>query len=122
MFSRRSAMRRLDGRTRQARLAKTLERELVDHLGGPERVTVPQRLVIKSTCILALRLHLAAERMAEGTDGGDHYARELVAVANGIRLNCVTLGMERPSEVPSLQRYLEGRVSAPAEGRTAKVA
>jgi predicted homoserine dehydrogenase-like protein len=77
-------------------------------------VSVAQRLVIKSTCILALRLQLAAERMAEGTADGDHYARELVAVANGIRLNCVTLGMERPAEVPNLQRYLEGRATKAA--------
>jgi hypothetical protein len=112
MYSRRSAMRRLDGRTRQGRLARDLERDLVDHLGGLERVTVAHRLLIKSTCILALRLQLAAERMAEGADGGDHYARELVAVANGIRLNCITLGMARPAEVPSLQRYLEGKAEA----------
>jgi hypothetical protein len=102
-------MRRLDGRTRQGRLARSLERELVDHLDGPDRVTVAHRLLIKATCILALRLQLAAERMAEG----DHHARELVAVANGIRLNCVTLGLERPAEVPRGTIFRSSRCRLP---------
>jgi hypothetical protein len=52
MFSRASAVRDVDGRTREARIVRDTTAALVEHLGG--QPPAPQRLLIHASAMLAL--------------------------------------------------------------------
>ena len=111
-FSRRHSLARADGRTHAGKLARSIEAELLDHLGGPDRASAPQRLLARSTAVLALRLSLAAERFAEpcarGRDEVESLDRHFCSLVNSLRLNLVTLGMERPAQqAPSLAEHIK---------------
>jgi hypothetical protein len=64
--SRRNAIRRLDGRTSAARYLKQVQRELADHLGGAERLSAPQKIMIERVSIDLLRLKMLDNEMAAG--------------------------------------------------------
>jgi hypothetical protein len=55
VFSRASAVRAPDGRTREARIIKQTVADLAEHVGG--QPPAPQRLPIDASAILVLRLH-----------------------------------------------------------------
>jgi hypothetical protein len=116
VFSRGSAIRRVDGRTVEARIVTGITAELIDQLGG-ERVTAAQRLLIAATATIALRLRAATERYASGdpVDQIESLDRHVAALTNSLRLNLVTLGLERVEHQPrTLATYLEARRERPA--------
>ncbi len=53
-YSRAATLAKLDGRTRESRLVKSLRAELTEHVGGKPSTT--QRLLIDQACQLQLRL------------------------------------------------------------------
>jgi hypothetical protein len=111
MFSRATAVRDADGRTREARIIKQTVADLVEHLGG--RPTAPQKLLIDASAILVLRLRVALDRYATGNGDCESLDRHVVALQNGLRANLVSLGLQRPQEqVPTLKAYLEGKAEA----------
>jgi hypothetical protein len=108
MFSRRTALRRLDNRTLEARTLNRTVRELSEHVGGDP--TPPQRLVIHASAVLVMRLEAILSRYLAKDGDVESLNRYLVAIQNTLRLNMQSLGMEKPErQVPSLKDYLTAR-------------
>jgi hypothetical protein len=108
LFSRRGPLRQLDGRTREGAVMRETTRALLDHLGGEHAVTPPQRLLVETCGVLALRVKLACDRMVTGQGDLEALDRHLIALVNSLRLNLLALGLERPKDqAPSLASYLE---------------
>jgi hypothetical protein len=84
-------VRRLDGRTREARRIKTISADLAAHLGGPERVN-PQRLMIERIAVDLMRLEKLDAKAAIGTFT-EHDGRVGHAMRNSIRLALRDLGV-----------------------------
>ena len=95
--SRRNAIRRLDGRTAEARYLKQVRNELFAHVGG--HPTAPQKLLIERVAVDMLRLQLFDYEMALGTLS-EHDARAAHALRNSVRLALRDLGLE-PRPVPA---------------------
>jgi hypothetical protein len=111
-FSRHGALARCDGRTHEGRLARAIEGELLDHLGGPEVVTPPQRLLARASALVALRLALASERFGDPKADVESLDRHFCSLANSLRLNLLALGLERRDQQPAtLHQYLEVRAA-----------
>jgi hypothetical protein len=71
-FSRDQALVDLDRRTRAGRVMKGVIRELTMHVGD---ATAPQRLLIQSAGLKAVRLALLSDQLLDGTppsEGSDH--------------------------------------------------
>jgi hypothetical protein len=112
VFSRKSALRQVDGRTREARVINSVIQELTEHCGGEARVSAAKRLLIHSTAILVLRLRSALDRYATGNDP-ESPDRHVCALQNSMRQNLAVLGLQRAEvEAPSLRTYLELKARA----------
>ena len=100
-------LRRLDRRTRAGKFLIATERALSGHLGGPEQVSVPQRILIERVASDLLRLELLEEKLAAKTFT-DHDARVAHALRNSIRLALRDLGFDKAVSSPalSLDAYL----------------
>jgi hypothetical protein len=68
MFSRPSALRKIDQRMVEARFLRTTQEQLIDHLGGEDRMTTAERMLVTATSVLALRLKCALDRYMNGGD------------------------------------------------------
>jgi len=107
VFSRASAVRNVDGRTREARIIRDTTAALTEHLGG--QPTAPQQLLIHASAVLVMRLRVVLDRYANGDDP-EALDRHVVALQNGLRGNLLALGLQRSQEQrPSLAQYIEGR-------------
>jgi len=82
--SRSNRLRKLDGRTREAKRLRAITTDLIGHV-GPDRVTMPQRILIERTAVDLLRLELLDAEMAAGTFS-DHDGRVAHALRNSVRL------------------------------------
>jgi hypothetical protein len=94
---------------------KSVVDELLGHLGDP---TPPQRLIVQSAAIKAVRLSLLTDRLLanEGlADGADHHA---LSWLNSMRLDLQALGLER-REKPLLDLTSYLTKSRPAAERPA---
>jgi hypothetical protein len=85
-------LRKLDGRTREARRLREITRELVEHCGGAERVGAAQRFLIERTAVDLLRLELLDIKMTSGMS--EHDGRIAHALRNAVRLSLRELGMK----------------------------
>jgi hypothetical protein len=97
-FSRDQRLANPDRRTHAGRILKAVTIELMNHLGD---ATAPQRLIVQSAAIKAVRLSLLTENLLAGdppSDGSDHHA---LAWLNSMRLDLQALGLER-REKPAL--------------------
>lgn len=112
VFSRKSAVRFADGRTIESRIIRDLQRQLIDQLGGEDRVTPAQRLAVHAAAVLAFRLRAACERyvMAEDVESLD---KHVVCVSGALTRTLVALGLQRvgDKEPISLEQYLADRKS-----------
>ncbi len=98
----RNRLRKVDGRTGPGRYIRQVERELIDHCGGPERVSVAQRLLCERTAVDLLRIKLIDADLADGT-ASEHICRVAHALRNTVRLALRDLGLQAaPQPVPSL--------------------
>src|SRR5689334_14992496 len=84
-FSPRRRLRRLDGRTREARFLRETEARLIAHLGGPERATAPQRFLVERLASDLLRLEMLDQRLVDG-NATDTDAKIAHALRNSVRL------------------------------------
>jgi len=111
-FSRDQALATLDGRTRAARVMKSVTGELMRHLGD---ASAPQRLLVQSAALKAVRLSLLTEQLLTGDapgEGSDHHA---LAWLNSLRLDLQALGLERrPIQSLDLATYLNEQASEAA--------
>jgi hypothetical protein len=71
---------------------RAITSDLVNHVGGPDRVTVPQRILIERTAVDLLRLELLDAEMAAGTFS-DHDGRIAHALRDSVRLALRELGL-----------------------------
>jgi hypothetical protein len=115
--SRPHVLRKLDGRRREAKYLRRIERELTDHLGGADRVSVAQRLLIERVAIDLMRLELLDGRMAAGTITA-HDGRVAHALRNSVRLALKDLGLQAAAAKP-MDALEYGRLLAEREGRGA---
>ena len=112
MFSRQTAIRRVDGRTREGRVIRLTIDQLVDQLGGADRITPAQALLIHSVAVATFRLRAALDAYAKGGDA-ETLDKRVCTLMNTQRLGLVTLGLARVDEQPqTLAAYLEGRKAA----------
>lgn len=114
--SRPHRLAKLDGRTREARRLRQINRELTDHVGGSDRVSAAQKYLIARTAIDILRLELLDAEMAAGTVS-NHDARVAHALRNTVRLALRALGMKAaaakpPSAAENLAAATAGRTTA----------
>jgi hypothetical protein len=115
--SRPHRLRKLDGRSREAKYLRRIERELIDDLGGPEHVSAAKRLLVERVAIDLMRLELLDARMAAETVTV-HDARVAHALRNSVRLTLRALGLESAApRAPTLAELSAGREGAlsPAE-------
>ncbi|MGA8196000.1 MAG: hypothetical protein WB902_21820 [Acetobacteraceae bacterium] len=109
------ALASLDGRTTLAKIMRGVAQDLLGHLGDDP--TPPQRLLVQAASIKAARLAMLADAMltAESiADGSDHH---LLAWANSLRLDLISLGLER-REKPTLHLASYLARAAPATAAT----
>ena len=102
----------IDGRSREGRFLRDVERELVAHVGG--KPTVTQKLLIRRLARGLLRLELLDERITRG-ELNDHDARTFSALSNAVRLTARELGVQAAASVekpPSLDAYLAAKGAA----------
>ena len=102
----------IDGRSREGRFLRDIERELVAHVGG--NPTVTQKLLIRRLARGLLRLELLDERITRG-ELNDHDARTFSALSNVVRLTSRELGLQSAASVekpPDLSAYLASKGSA----------
>jgi hypothetical protein len=91
--SSRLRLRKVDGRTGPGRYIRRVERELIEHCGGPDRISVAQRLLCERTAIDLLRLKLIDADLTTG-EASDHILRVAHALRGTVRLALRDLGLE----------------------------
>jgi hypothetical protein len=64
---RRGAVALLNGNSCEAKFIRTFEKAILDHLGGADRATIPQRLYAARLAKIALRLELLDRKLADRT-------------------------------------------------------
>jgi len=98
---------KLDGRTRLGKTARFLEKSLIEHCGGSERVSIPQKLLIDRIVWKAIRCKLYELTFFQDLhqeSSRDHY----LALANSLRLDLQSLGLKgKFDRVLSLEEYLK---------------
>lgn len=90
--SRPDALCKLDGRTKEARLLKSITRELVTHVGG--RPTAVQSALINQLSQLRLRLALMDAAFAGSGEQTEHDSRTYLAWANTFSRGLHRLGVK----------------------------
>jgi hypothetical protein len=87
-------LRKLDKRTRESKYLRQIESDLYAHLGGRERASAPQKLLLERTAADLLRLRLYDDRILAGEELSDHEGRIIGALRNSVRLSLKALGLE----------------------------
>jgi hypothetical protein len=101
----------IDGRSREGRFLRDVERELLAPLGA--QPSFGQRLLARRAARLAVRLELFDEKAAQGKDWSAHDLRTYHALQNGLRLLVRELGLKAVavnSKLPSLDDIVAGKV------------
>lgn len=112
--SRPTALAKLDGRRREARLMRDAVTALTRHVGGaPSEV---QRALIHRAAVLALRLALMDAKTADGIMP-ERDTREYLAWNNSYVRTLRQLGLKGAAQKgPDLASYLASKAAAAAEG------
>lgn len=106
-YSRPTALAKLDGRTREARLMRQVRAELTAHVGGNPSAT--QRQLIERCAWLSLHVAQLDARTAEGRALTDHDSRQYLAWSNTLTRTLRQLGLEgRKQRPPTLQDLIAG--------------
>jgi hypothetical protein len=108
--SRPHVLRKLDGRTREAKRLRVITAELLAHIGGAESASAPQRYLVERTAIDILRLELFDAEMAAGTIS-NHDARVAHALRNTVRLALRELGMRQPAALVDPMAALRAHIA-----------
>jgi hypothetical protein len=95
----------LDQRILEAKEERSIIAGLTDHVGG--QPTFPQMLLIKRIARSVIMLATIEKRVLDTLDLGDLEARQMIALANSIRLSLRDLGLKRPQlQAPQLSDYI----------------
>ena len=97
-YVRPAVLARMDGRTKEARLLKSLRAELTAHLGGTP--TVIQRALIERAAQLSLRVALFDARLAETGQQTDHDIRTYLSFSQSLTSHLRQLGIKGQAGPP----------------------
>jgi hypothetical protein len=112
----RGAIGQLDGRSTEARFLKSVEGELLDHIGP--RPTITQRMLVSKTARIMLRLELLEQKELSGNVLSDRDGRVCGALYNQMRLCFRELGLKQQNatpKAPSLQDIAAKHRAEPAK-------
>jgi hypothetical protein len=90
----------VDRRTREYGILEGTREMLIEHLGGPEKVTIAQSFLIERACWLALECAMHDQKMLEGTTS-EYDGKRSLAAANSFVRTVQKLGLKQT--VVSLQ-------------------
>lgn len=98
----------VDGRSAEARRFRDVLGDLVQHLGGVEWASEPQKHLARRAAALVVSCERAEVALA---NGGAFDVAEYSTAANTLRRLLADLGLERKARdvTPSLDQYLAGR-------------
>ena len=96
-YSRSGPLARIDGRSREGRLLRSVRAELVRHIGGNPSAT--ERALIERAVWLSLRVAQLDAKMAAGNSFSDHDSRTYLAWSNSLARTLREVGL-RPSAPP----------------------
>jgi hypothetical protein len=104
---------KLDGRSKEAKFQRQVQTELIGALGGEDRVTFAQRMLVGLAAIKALRLMMLAERLIAENNPPEEVDRRFAWFSNSLRRDLQALGLERAAnaKVPSLSSYIQGHAA-----------
>jgi hypothetical protein len=104
-YSRPLALRKLDGRTREAALMRRVRAELTAHVGG--KPNFPQRVLIERAAVLALRIAQIEAKIVAGEMLTQHDNNYAIAWHNAYRRTIAAIGLEpAAAKPPSLEDHL----------------
>ncbi len=109
----RSALAKLDGRTREARLVRDTRAALTAHVGGAPSAT--ERVLIDRACQLTLRIVAMDRQFAETGAMSEHASRTYLAWSNSLTRTLREIGFK---SAPPPRKTLAD-LSWPAAGRAA---
>jgi hypothetical protein len=92
-ITRPNRLKKIDGRTREARRLRIITEELTEHAGGADRINVAQKYLIQRTAVDILRLELLDHKMTMG-EISEHDGRVAHALRGSVRLALRQLGMQ----------------------------
>lgn len=115
--SRPHVLAKLDGRTREARLMRSVREDLINHIGG--KPTVTQSALIERAAMLTLHISLMDEKAlaSMGAPLSERDSREYLAWSNALVKIMHSLGVEPAKQSdkpkgPSLSDIIGQRVAA----------
>ena len=114
-FSRDHVLATLDRRSKAGRVYRTIEKDLVAHVGGAPSAV--ERLLIQSAAVKGTRLALLTEAVLDGRDIGND--GQALAYANSFERTLIVLGLKAHVRdiTPSIEDIL--RDHAAAKGKAA---
>jgi hypothetical protein len=89
----------IDGRSATGRFIRDLEQQLFEHVGGRERATITQKLLVDRIIRLRLRLDAFEDKLAGG-QWTDLDSRTFGGLQNAYRLTLRELGPLAKAQVP----------------------
>jgi hypothetical protein len=115
-YSRNSTLRKMDGRSREARLLKSMRAELIAHVGG--KPNVAQRILIDQAAELRLRIALMEAETLEPGEMTERRQVQFLAWTGALTRLLKDLGLQGvPQAPPSLSDVM--RKPAPQHSATA---
>jgi hypothetical protein len=87
----------VDGRTEIGRYMRHMEFQLIQHCGGDDQLTFPQRLVITNIVRMGARLFLLDRKLSEGR-GTDLDLRTYLGMLTSFRKATQSLGLKEPEK------------------------
>ena len=115
-------IRKLDLRTRLGRHVKALQREFYQDLGGEDNISIQVRVLVEE-CIIPQLLALKSFTTWLGKNEfkgmpPERHSRYWIALTNSLRLNLVSIGLERREQkIEDLQSYLNKNYPGPEDGK-----
>lgn len=83
----------VDRRTVVGKLLTAFQIELTEHCGGADRLSFPQRMLIRTASVRAVRLSMLEAAVLDGTASGEA-EHKWTAHASGLRRDLVALGLD----------------------------
>ena len=107
-YSGTKALISLDGRTREAKFARAITAELVEHVGGQPNAA--QTLLIRLMVVKILRIALMSDYVLSQESISERDDREFLCWSNSLRRDLDVLGItKRATQSPSLKEYTSAR-------------
>jgi hypothetical protein len=116
-YSRPSVVRKLDRRSSEGRILGKIIDGLEEELGGADKVTFRQRLIIEATADVVLRLQLAMGRYVRDKGDDREIDRHVCSLQSVLIRNLKALDFDPVQDVgPTLAEYLSAKPAMLANG------